>query len=51
MIEFWKINYINMIKYFIFMDIIFFIKIKLKRIINDFEKFRLFMKLEIVDVI
>lgn len=51
MTEFWKINYIDTIKYFIFMDIIFLIKIKLKRITNDFEKPRLLMKLETADVI
>lgn len=51
MTEFWKINYINTIKYFIFMDIIFLIKIKLKRITNDFEKPRLLMQLETADVI
>lgn len=51
MTEFWKINYIDTIKYFIFMDIIFLIKIKLKRITNDFEKPRLLMQLETADVI
>lgn len=40
-----------MIKYFIFMDIVFPIKIKLKRIANDFKKPSLLMQFETADAI